>query len=104
MIRAWTVILAASCLGAAAAQTVPAARAAHADHRSEHQTEHQTAEQSARAFRSLRLPGSRVRRAVAKLARRLEWHRSLDRAIAAADRSGKPVVWIQALGSLRGFT
>ena len=45
----------------------------------------------------------RTHRALRKLKRELTWHKDLDTAAAAAGKSGKPIVLIQALGDLKGY-
>ncbi len=57
----------------------------------------------ARAFQHLRVPGTRVSRAVKKV-RKLKWHSSLSKARRQAKRSHKPILWIQALGRLKSYT
>ncbi|MFQ5506484.1 MAG: hypothetical protein ACE5F1_17075 [Planctomycetota bacterium] len=61
-------------------------------------------ERAAREFRQKQLLGKQVSRAVRKLVRGAKWHRTLRSAAAAAERSGKPILWIQALGTLAGYT
>jgi hypothetical protein len=56
----------------------------------------------ARKYRRLQTPGNEVRPAVEKLAQELDWHDSLQSAQRVAKRTGKPIVWIQALGDLTG--
>lgn len=41
---------------------------------------------------------------VARVSRSLRWHSSFGHAAAVARRSDKPILWVQALGDLRGFT
>lgn len=62
------------------------------------------AQREARQFRGPQLEGRRLARAVNKLTRELDWHRDLDAAAAAAEQAGKPILWIQLLGDLRGRT
>lgn len=57
----------------------------------------------AREFRAMKLSAGKVSRAVRKLAG-LRWHKSLPQAAAAAKAEHKPILWIQALGDLRGYT
>ena len=54
--------------------------------------------------RKTRLEGRDVRRAVTRLVRDLDWHDDLDAALEDAAAAGKPVLWIQALGELDGYT
>lgn len=56
----------------------------------------------ARGFRRLQVDGAQVRPATEKLAKELKWHRSLKSAQREARRTGKPIVWIHALGDLTG--
>ncbi len=62
------------------------------------------AEQEAQQFRRSQLKGRQLVRAVKKVNRDLEWHDKLERAQKEAIAWGKPIVWIQALGDLDGFT
>ncbi len=62
------------------------------------------AEKAARQFRGPRVKGRRLARAINKLTRELKWHRKLEDAAAAAAEAGKPILWIQLLGDLRGRT
>ena len=62
------------------------------------------AQQEAEYFSQLQVPGKQVRRAVAKLTKNLRWHKTLDKAVAEAMNTGKPILWIQALGQLKGYT
>ena len=62
------------------------------------------AQQEARQFRRPQVSGRRLARAVNKLTRELKWHRKLEDAAAAAEETGKPILWIQLLGDLRGRT
>ena len=58
---------------------------------------------SAGSFRKLTVPGEEVARNVKRLTTELRWHKSLSGALAEGRSKGKPVVWIQALGDLKGF-
>lgn len=58
---------------------------------------------AARKFRSTKVPGRKVAPAVRKLLK-LRWHRSLRDAASQAGKKRKPILWIQALGDLRGYT
>ena len=60
--------------------------------------------QAAREQRALGVSGRTVSRAVRKLKGKLHWYKTLKTAAAAAEKSGKPIVWIHALGSLHGYT
>ena len=61
-------------------------------------------ERDARTFQQLRLQGKELSRAIAKLIYKLKWHKSLNSAQKAAVKLGKPILWIQALGKLTGYT
>ncbi len=56
-----------------------------------------------RNFRRLTVPGDEVKKNVKRLTKELHWHRTLAGALASGRTKGKPVVWIQALGDLKGF-
>ena len=51
----------------------------------------------------LQLGSGHVRHALRTLSRSLEWHDDLQYAAEAAEASGKLILWIQALGDLKGF-
>ena len=55
-------------------------------------------------FRGLEVPGKKVRPAVTKVARQLHWHRTLKSAVREARAADKPILWVQALGNLTGYT
>jgi hypothetical protein len=57
----------------------------------------------AKEFRSLKVPARKVAPAVRKVLR-LRWHKSLRGAAHKARAEHKPILWIQALGDLRGYT
>ncbi len=57
----------------------------------------------ARAFQHLKVSGRDVGKAVKKV-RRLKWYSSLIPASRRAKQENKPIVWIQALGTLKGYT
>lgn len=57
----------------------------------------------AQAFQHLQVPGSKVSRAVKKL-RKLKWFSNLPAASQHARMEKKPILWIQALGTLKGQT
>lgn len=60
--------------------------------------------QKAREFvESVRVPGTEVANRVRKLTRRLTWFRSLPAAQEEARRTGRPILWIHALGEIDGF-
>ncbi len=60
------------------------------------------ARKAARDFRSLRVPGKEVEARVNSLLK-LRWHRSLGWAARVAKTDNKPILWIQALGDVKGF-
>ena len=55
-------------------------------------------------FRQVRVPGNEVHHRISTLLRKLTWHANLKRAARAARRTGRPILWIQALGNLRSYT
>ena len=55
------------------------------------------------SFRKLKVPGEQVAANVKRLTKELHWHRTLAGALASGRTKGKPVLWIQALGDLKGF-
>ena len=55
-------------------------------------------------FRKLRVDGQDVHDAVGSLLRSIRWHSGLRGALRAAADSRKPLLWIEALGDLRGYT
>jgi len=61
-------------------------------------------QQEAKAFRSLQYKGKKLRRDISKVTRKLKWHKTLAAAQKQAVRSGKPILWIHALGKLSGYT
>ena len=78
-----------------------AQRQRHAAARKKKMAERQVMQQ-ARAYRRLKTPGKQVRPAVEKLAQELDWHDSLQSAQRVSQSTGKPIVWIHALGDLTG--
>jgi hypothetical protein len=58
---------------------------------------------AAREFRRMKLPGKEVAPAVRRLLK-LRWHKSLRDAAYQAKTKNRPILWIQALGDLRGYT
>ena len=63
----------------------------------------QEATQQAMRFRALVYRQNTVRKNVRKLTKELVWHKTLKDASDAAEKSGKPIVLIQALGDLKGY-
>ncbi|MEZ5966309.1 MAG: hypothetical protein R3F56_20910 [Planctomycetota bacterium] len=59
---------------------------------------------AAPSFQNLIVSGAKVRSATHRLLGDMTWHRRLDQAVAAARAQNKPIVWVQALGELRGLT
>lgn len=99
MMRNTALILAACSL------LIPAAQA-----QGTQQTEGQTravsrdvSKLSSRNFRKLTVPGEEVAKNVSRLTKEMKWHGSLSSALAAGRAKGKPVLWIQALGELKGY-
>jgi hypothetical protein len=58
---------------------------------------------AARKFRAMKVPAKKVTPAVRKLLK-LRWHKALRDAAYKAKADHKPILWIQALGDLRGYT
>lgn len=56
----------------------------------------------ARSYRKVKLSGEQVTERVAKL-QKLDWQADLDAAYATAKKTGKPILWIHALGTIDGF-
>ena len=65
-------------------------------------TELTQAQQAARSFQRSVTGGRTVKKNVSRL-RSLVWHKKLKSAYASARRHNKPLLWIQALGSLTGY-
>ncbi len=59
---------------------------------------------SAVEFRKLKVSGRDLHSAVGKVVKGLDWKSTLRSAQREAMKTGKPIVWIQALGDLRGYT
>ena len=59
--------------------------------------------EAAREFRAMKVPAKKVTSAVRKLLK-LRWHKSLRDAAYKARADHKPILWIQALGDLKGYT
>jgi hypothetical protein len=77
------------------------ARAQFLEARKERLAQRQVLRKAA-GFRRLQVDGEQVRPATEKLAKELKWHDSLRSAQRAAKATGKPIVWIHALGDLTG--
>jgi hypothetical protein len=58
---------------------------------------------SSREFRGLTVPGKKVEENVKRLTKEMRWYSSLGSALAAGRSQGKPVLWVHALGDLKGF-
>ena len=56
------------------------------------------------SFLQRRVPGRDVLRGVKMLTSELDWKKTLKSAQREAVKTGKPIVWIQALGVLGGYT
>ena len=59
---------------------------------------------AAQQFQKLVLPGKTVSSGVRKLRKKLKWYKTLRDASREAEQSNKPILWIQALGKLSGYT
>ncbi len=55
-------------------------------------------------FLNLRVAGHDVYRGVRKVLTELTWHRDLDLAASQAKKQQRPILWLQMLGDLRGFS
>ena len=62
------------------------------------------AEAAAEAFRKMQVRGTALSKAVNTVTKTLTWHDKLGDAARAARESGRPILWIQALGTLQGYT
>ncbi len=62
------------------------------------------AEQAAQEFERSSRSGQELSRSVQRVVTELAWHKKLDVAAKAATAQGKPIVWVQALGDIRGVT
>lgn len=91
-------ILALAVASAATAQRDPTGNMA-----SPHDPNQPKEVQEAQAFQRLQVPGHQVSRAVKKV-RNLKWYSTLTAASQRARVDKKPIVWIQALGTLKGQT
>jgi hypothetical protein len=60
-------------------------------------------DKEARAFRVPQSRGKDLAKAVGKVTKELVWQGSLADAQKLAAKEGKPILWIQALGTLKGF-
>ena len=63
----------------------------------------QTLPTNARQFRRLKIPGDEVEKNVRRLTKELRWYKTLGAALGSARAKGRPVLWVQALGELKGF-
>lgn len=55
-------------------------------------------------FLHLRMTGRDVGRGVRKVLTELNWHRDFAAAASEATQRQRPILWLQMLGNLRGFT
>jgi hypothetical protein len=62
------------------------------------------AETAARTFQQSARRGQEHARGVDRVLKDLKWHKNLADAAKVAQREGKPIVWVQALGDIRGVT
>lgn len=60
--------------------------------------------EAAAAFQRQQIKGKELAKRIDKVIKSLHWHEQLVDALAAAAADGKPVLWIQALGDVDGFT
>lgn len=58
---------------------------------------------AAREFQQQRVVGRDLKSSVGRVLGELDWREKLDDARATAAATGKPILWIQALGELDGF-
>jgi hypothetical protein len=65
--------------------------------------EERAARQDARRFQWLEVDGNKLEPRVQRLIQDLHWHKTLAAAKKAAVQSGKPILWIHALGDIDGF-
>lgn len=59
---------------------------------------------AAEQFSGLHLRGKALRKDLVMVTRGLRWHKLLPAATKQARAEDKPIVWIQALGDIKGFT
>ncbi len=62
------------------------------------------AQQAAHEFEQSSRRGQELSQSVQRVVSELAWHKNLDVAAKAATAQGKPIVWVQALGEIRGVT
>ena len=65
--------------------------------------EKQAAKRDARSFKRLKVDGKKLEPRVERLIRDLRWHKTLEAAKLEAEQTGKPILWIHALGEVDGF-
>ncbi len=65
--------------------------------------EEQAAKREARGFQWVEVDGKKLQPRVQRLIKDLHWHTKLAAAKAEAKRTGKPILWIHALGAIDGF-
>ena len=65
--------------------------------------EERAAKRDARSFQWLEVDGKKLQPRVQRLIQDLHWHKTLAAAKAEAKRTGKPILWIHALGEVDGF-
>lgn len=59
---------------------------------------------AATAFNNRHFEGLALRKDMITVTRGLRWHKTLASAVEEARAEHKPIVWIQALGDIKGFT
>lgn len=60
--------------------------------------------ESGQRFKGTKVDGRDLKRAVEKVTEELKWHKKLSSAQQAAKQTGKPILWLQLLGDLDGYT
>ncbi len=65
--------------------------------------EERAAKRDARKFQWVEVDGKKLQPRVQRLIHDLTWHKTLAAAKTEAARTGKPILWIHALGDIDGF-
>ncbi len=65
--------------------------------------EERAAKRDARSFQWVEVDGKKLQPRVQRLLQDLQWHKTLAAAKAESKRTGKPILWIHALGAIDGF-
>ena len=66
-------------------------------------TEERAAKRDARKFQWVEVDGNKLEPRVQRLIQDLNWHKTLAAAKKEAVQTGKPILWIHALGDIDGF-